>query len=115
MSLSFFIILEGDPYCYVKCEGKSVETAAVKNSQTPVWNESFLFYRRNPREKAMELSLWNKNLTIDGFIGQTLIKSLDPFENTIILELKGRRSKKEETVPGQVKVLIENFENLEDV
>jgi len=63
----------------------------------------------------MELSLWNKNLTIDGFIGQTLIKSLDPFENTIILELKGRRSKKEETVPGQVKVLIENFENLEDV
>jgi hypothetical protein len=73
----------------VKCEGKSVETSAVKNSQNPEWNESFLFYRRDPKENHMKLSLWNKNLAIDGFIGQALVKSLDPFENTIVLEMKG--------------------------
>ena len=108
-------ISEGDPYCHVKCEGTSVETSSVKNSQNPEWNESFLFYRRDPKENHMKLSLWNKNLAIDGFIGQALVKSLDPFENTIVLELKGRRSKKEEIVPGTVKVTIENFENLEEI
>ena len=92
-----------------------MKTAAVKNSQNPQWNETFLFYRRKPKEKPMKLSLWNKNLAIDGFIGQTEVKSLDPFENTIILELKGRRSKKEENVPGQVKLKIENFDNLQEI
>lgn len=106
---------KGDPYCHVKCEGQSVETSAVKNTQNPEWNESFLFYRRDPKENHMKLSLWNKNLTIDGFIGQALVKSLDPFENRIVLEMKGRRSKKEEIVPGTVKVTIENFENLEEI
>ena len=110
-----FTISEGDPYCHVKCEGQSVETSAVKNTQNPEWNESFLFYRRDPKENHMKLSLWNKNLAIDGFIGQALVKSLDPFENTIVLEMKGRRSKKEEIVPGTVKVTIENFDNLEDI
>ena len=112
---SLFTISEGDPYCHVKCEGTTVETSSVKNSQNPEWNESFLFYRRDPKENHMKLSLWNKNLAIDGFIGQALVKSLDPFENTIVLELKGRRSKKEEIVPGTVKVTIENFENLEEI
>ena len=99
----------------MKCEGISLKTTAVKNSQNPVWNESFLLYRSNPKEKHVKLSVWNKNLAIDRFIGQALVKSLDPFQNTIILDLKGRRSKKEETVPGEVKVMVENFDNLEEI
>lgn len=105
---------KADPYAILTCEGQKVKTAVVKNSQEPVWNESFIFYRRLPRENPIKISLWNKNLTLDTFIGQVLVKTLEPFDE-LTLELKGRRGKKDESVPGQVVLMVENFTNLEDL
>ena len=86
----------------------------MKNSQNPEWNEAFLIYRRNGSKNPIKVTLWNSNLTLDTFIGQTQISSLDPFDE-LTLELKGRRSKKEEIMPGQIKILIENFQNIENI
>lgn len=111
-----FILIasEADPYCVIKCEGSKFKTSVVKNSQNPEWNEAFLIYRRNGSKNPIKVTLWNSNLTLDTFIGQTQISSLDPFDE-LTLELKGRRSKKEEIMPGQIKILIENFQNIENI
>ena len=105
---------EADPYCVIKCEGQKVKTAVMKNSQDPEWNASFIFYRHKPQVKPILVTLWNSNLTLDSFIGQVQVSTLDPFEE-LSLDLKGRRSKKDEKVCGQIKLMVENFHNLDQV
>ena len=105
---------EADPYCIVACEGTKQKSSVVKDCQSPEWNESFIFYRRKPTEFPIKISLWNENLAIDSFIGKVRVKTLEPFEE-MMLELKGRRQNKGENVPGQIKFLIENFSELDDI
>jgi hypothetical protein len=111
----YFIFLEADPYCLVKCERKQVKTMVVSNSQNPEWNTSAIFHRRKP-DKPIKISVWNKNtLTLDGFIGQATIQVSESKTEDLIVELFGRRNKKEERVQGQVKVLVETFTDLEAI
>ena len=84
----------------------------MKNDQNPEWNESFVFYRRDA-QIPIKITLWNHNLAVDTFIGQAFLTSHDLFEE-LSLPLKGRRGNKEKTVPGQIHVLIENFDSIED-
>ncbi len=96
----------------MKCEGKKIVTPVATGTQDPAWNISAVFYRSD-RDKPLKLTMWNKTLTIDGFIGQTKIEASEAKTEDAILELYGRRSKKEERVPGQVKVLIETSVDLQ--
>ena len=74
---------------------------------------SGLFYRSD-RDKPLKLTLWNKSLTIDGFIGQAKIEAKEVKTEDLIVELYGRRGKKEERVSGEVKVLIETTLDLQE-
>ena len=42
------MISEADPYVFLKCEGVTKKSEPIKNSISPVWNYSVLFYRRKP-------------------------------------------------------------------
>ena len=104
----------GSPYCAIKSETKKVCTHPAENSEShPDWNEAFLFYRKNPQQ-PLKITLWNKTLTIDAFLGQSNISTLDPFDE-LTLKLTGRRGKATEDVPGKIRILVENFENLEEI
>ena len=109
----FHFFSGGSPYCTIKSETKKVSTYPADSESHPDWNEAFLFYRKNPQQ-PLKLTLWNKTLTIDAFLGQTLISTLDPFDE-LTLKLTGRRGKATEDMPGKVRILIENFENLEEI
>ena len=37
-----------DPYAYVKCEGRTARSPALKDTLNPVWNFSVVFHRRDP-------------------------------------------------------------------
>ena len=58
----------------------------------------------------MKISLWNKTFAIDALVGQCQISTLDPFDE-LTLELIGKK----ETKTGKIRILIENFENLEEI
>ena len=66
------MILEADPYVFVKCEGKSVKSEAVKNNQNPEWKFSVIFYRYKPK-KGIKIQIWNRKLIIDQFMGQCVL------------------------------------------
>lgn len=58
-----------DPYCIVKCEGKSVKTPTIKDTQNPTWDTSCIFYRRNLAE-PITVEIWNRNMMMDSFLGK---------------------------------------------
>ncbi len=111
-------ITEADPYCIIKCEGEKVRSEVVKNSNSPTWNASAVFYRKNPN-KPIKVQVWNNNMVVDSFMGQTIMmaKSGTPATDgrpTLYTEhLYGRRSKKTEMMKGTVAVEIESHEDLE--
>ena len=37
-----------DPYCTVKCEKTQSVGLALKDNPNPVWDQSFVFYPKNP-------------------------------------------------------------------
>ena len=90
-----------------------MSTRIADTEFNPQWNEAFLFYRKNPNQ-SMKITLWNKSFAIDTFLGHSLISNLDPFDE-ITLKLTGRRGKVSEDMPGEIRILIENFENLEEI
>ena len=110
MPFSYHSFLGGDPYCVVQSEGKKISTLPDTDSElNPQWNEAMLFYRKRP-QLPMKISLWNKTFAIDALVGQCQISTLDPFEE-LTLELIGKK----ETKTGKIRILIENFENLEEI
>jgi len=108
------IIGEADPYVFVKCEGKSVKSEAVKNNQNPEWKFSVIFYRYKPK-KGIKIQIWNRKLIIDQFMGQCVLTDFfnpigshqtDRFEKTMDLYTKGK--KLEEKMGGFVKIFVES-------
>lgn len=104
---------KADPYCIVKCEGKVVKSLAVPDSQNPTWETSCLFYRKDPT-KPVKIQVWNKNLVLDTFIGQSTVAAAPTKGDAVIerLSLGGRRRKKDEKVPGEVTVKLETYDDL---
>jgi len=116
------LIGQADPYVLVRAEGQSLRSEPVKNCLEPVWNFSVVFYRKYP-EKPIKIQIWNSNLMVDKFMGQTVVNSKEsgdpdnPFgeeaERTErILDLYGRKSERDNKVPGSVKIKIETHKDL---
>lgn len=116
------MIGQADPYVYIKCEGYRQKSEIVKNSLEPKWDFSVILYRKKP-EKPIKIQIWNSNLVVDQFMGQCVVDAKErsdpdnPFgdeaarvERTLDLYNKG--SKKEEKMPGSVKILIETHKDL---
>jgi len=50
-----------DPYCTVKCEKTQSVGLALKDNHNPVWDQSFVFYFKNPATAKVSVS---SNVTI---------------------------------------------------
>uniref|UniRef100_T1HPT9 C2 domain-containing protein n=1 Tax=Rhodnius prolixus TaxID=13249 RepID=T1HPT9_RHOPR len=57
-------------YCALTCEGTTVKTDVSKEESNPVWNSSFIFYRKKPN-KPIIVKVFNKNILFpDELIGE---------------------------------------------
>ena len=107
---------EADPYCIVECEGKKYKSGIVNDCQWPEWNFQVLFYRSNPKNVPVVISIWNQNKICDSFIGKIKIDDSTTGEaKEFVEELHGRRKQSDELVPGQIKIFVENFKNFEEI
>ena len=116
---------EADPYCLIKCEGYSVKSEVAEDTLSPKWRSaSAIFYRSDP-SKPIKVQIWNSNLVIDSFMGQGMIMAQPVSSDTATtngestaksvyqtVNLFGRGQKKAETVPGEVTVEIESYDDL---
>jgi len=107
-----------DPYLYIKCEGHKVRSEAMANNQNPSWNFSAVFYRKDPA-KPIKVQIWNSNLMVDSFIGQTLLVAQSKFDQDDMrpkvetLTLVGRgKTQRAEKVPGEIQIKVETYEDL---
>ena len=111
-----FLISEADPYCIVECEGKKYKSGIIYDCQWPEWNFQVLFYRSNPKNLPVSITIWNQNKICDSFIGKIKIDdSTTGDAKELVEELHGRRKHSDELVPGQIKIFLENFKNFEEI
>lgn len=106
---------KSDPYCIIKCEGKSVKSKTVNNDLSPKWNLTGLFYPTNPDEAPVKIQVWNSNLIKDKFMGQTSLK-VKPCGPTVHnRELFGKKDKEAEKMQGSISVEIEAYVDLTEI
>jgi len=111
-----------DPYLLIKCEGEKVRSQVVGSTLNPTWNYSAVFYRKRPH-KPIQIQVWDSNLVVDSFLGQCSVdakESSDPdnpfgedasrTERKLDLYDRGRR--KEEKLPGTIRLSIETNRDL---
>ena len=90
------------------------------NSLNPSWDFTAIFYRQDI-SKPIIIQIWNSNLVVDSFMGQAFLLAPPEDEHdpsgsrsTIhTVNLVGKKKSGEhETLPGQVKIEYESYENL---
>ena len=87
----------------------------IQDCQNPEWNFQVLFYRRNPKNMPIKITIWNSNMTLDSFIGQVIIDDTTTDSKELLEELHGKGKQSDELVSGHLKIVIENFKNLEEI
>jgi len=116
------VLGQADPYVYIKCEGTTAKSEIVKSSLEPKWDFSAVFYRKKP-EKPLKIQIWNSNLMVDQFMGQSIVDAKErsdpdnPFGDEAsrlerTLELYNKGSKKDEKTGATLKILIETHKDL---
>eukprot|EP00095_Tigriopus_kingsejongensis_P006591 maker-scaffold516_size150393-snap-gene-0.24 protein:Tk06591 transcript:maker-scaffold516_size150393-snap-gene-0.24-mRNA-1 annotation:"calpain t" len=94
---------QSDPYCFIKCEGKTVKSHVETDKLSPQWNCQAVFYRKDPA-KPIKVQIWNHKMVMDSFMGQSLVLAPPSEPSTFNLDLTGKGSKKVESMPGHVTV-----------
>ena len=101
-----------------------MKSEVTEDTLSPKWeSSSAIFYRSHP-SKPIKVQIWNSNLVIDNFIGQGMIMG-QPVKETPsgggessaksvyqTVSLFGKGKKKAESVPGEVTVEIESYDDL---
>lgn len=101
-----------DPYCFLICEGHKYRSRVVKDSLSPEWNNSFLFFRRNPMSKPIEVQIWNSNPIKDDFMGKHIFQATeDQVDKTYEVALLARKSG-DGNKPGKLYVQITTSRDL---
>ncbi|XP_077361745.1 calpain-5-like [Festucalex cinctus] len=95
-----------DPYVIISCEGRSVKSTIQKDTLTPEFETSGVFYRKKPR-KPLTVQIWNSNAVQDQFMGQVVLSgsakdTTDP--QRLRLRKQGRNMADE--MPGSVTLRI---------
>ncbi|XP_077402369.1 calpain-5-like [Vanacampus margaritifer] len=95
-----------DPYVIISCEGRSVKSTIQKDTLTPEFETSGIFYRKKPR-KPLTVQIWNSNAVQDQFMGQVVLSgsakdTADP--QRLGLRKQGRNMADE--MPGSVSLRI---------
>ncbi|XP_007557717.1 calpain-5-like [Poecilia formosa] len=101
-----------NPYVIISCEGQSVRSTTKKNSLTPVFEFSAIFYRKKVAE-PLTVQLWTDDLGSDKFLGEVLLYGRpDDVSHTQHLQLKNKGSKKADNMPGKIILMIETSNEL---
>ncbi|ESP04935.1 hypothetical protein LOTGIDRAFT_205978 [Lottia gigantea] len=95
-----------DPYCVISCEGKIVTTTAAKNTTDPQWNQSAVFYRKNPLKKPLKVQIWNANMVRDTYMGKHIFTATDEM-NGVQKEVTLVGRKKEQNAPREGKLIVQ--------
>ena len=101
-----------------------MKSEVTEDTLSPKWeSSSAIFYRSHP-SKPIKVQIWNSNLVIDNFIGQGMIMAQPAKETPTgggeasaksvyqTVGLFGKGKKKAESVPGEVTVEIESYDDL---
>jgi len=101
-----------NPYCVVKCEGKTERSQLVKNSEDPVWNFAVVFYRKSINQPII-VEVWNSSVVVDTLLGQVTVeaKSTDS-RKTMVSELSNRNG---ERMPGRITLEYQTEEDLDGI
>uniref|UniRef100_M4AE78 Calpain-5-like n=1 Tax=Xiphophorus maculatus TaxID=8083 RepID=M4AE78_XIPMA len=95
-----------NPYLIISCESQSVKSIAKKNSLTPEFQFSAIFFRKKVRE-PLTVQLWSDDLGSDKFLGQvTLSGRPDDVSHLQQLQLKNKGSKEADNMPGKIALRI---------
>ena len=64
-----------DPYVVVKVgEQEPRRTSVIEKTLSPVWDHSVSFEVAPALDEAIELEVWDKDLTVDDFMGQLQVR-----------------------------------------
>jgi hypothetical protein len=65
-----------DPYCVIVNESERIRTPTIaKSGATPVWNCTFVFYRKRAAQ-TFDVELWDANLLKDRLIGRAIVREV---------------------------------------
>lgn len=105
------------PYFIISCEGEKVRSSTLKNTTSPEWNTSAIFYRKDPVHKPIKIEVWHNAVGFDEFLGQhTLVASKDAQGEVLELPLKGKeKSGDAPAMPGKIVVSITTNQNLASI
>ncbi|XP_075212283.1 calpain-5-like isoform X2 [Lycorma delicatula] len=94
-----------NPYCVIVCESKKGKTPPAKNDFDPVWNNSFVFYRKNV-DKPLKLKVYNHNTILpDELLGQCELPALvthspTPLSAILVAPVKQKQNDDETQLPS---------------
>ncbi|KAL8625595.1 hypothetical protein ACOMHN_014683 [Nucella lapillus] len=96
-----------DPYCVISCEGEKVTTSVESNTTNPEWNQSAIFFRRNPLKSPLKIQIWNNNVLRDQYMGKHVFLSTEDFHNSAQeVNLFGRKNESAVQKAGKLLVYI---------
>jgi calpain-5 len=103
---------KSDPYCLIKCEGKTVKSEVVRDNLNPKWSTaSAVFYRRDP-SKPVLVQIWNNNLIMDSFMGQAVLEAPPaPGPTRHLQQLLGKNKVASKKL-GSVTVEVESYQDM---
>ncbi|XP_065324886.1 calpain-5-like isoform X1 [Gordionus sp. m RMFG-2023] len=106
--------LGADPYVMVYCEKYSYRTRTVKDSLSPVWNESYIFYCKK-RNSPIRIEVWNSNLMKDTFMGQIEVEPrIDDSVQNLEMSLLGKGKTSSSAKPGTLNIEIAASDNVKN-
>ncbi|XP_052217041.1 calpain-5-like [Dreissena polymorpha] len=70
-----------DPYCIIKCEGRTIETHYKEKTLTPEWNDRVTLYRKKPYEE-ITIEVWDHNVIKDQLMGVVTLPMDKPQQYT---------------------------------
>ncbi|XP_061154543.1 calpain-5-like [Syngnathus typhle] len=95
-----------DPYVIISCEGHSVRSPIQKDTLTPDFEISGVFYRKKPR-KPLIVQIWNSNAVQDQFMGQVMLSgSAKDTTNRQRLRLRKQGRNMADEMPGSVTLQV---------
>uniref|UniRef100_A0A3B3YN38 Calpain 6 n=1 Tax=Poecilia mexicana TaxID=48701 RepID=A0A3B3YN38_9TELE len=88
-----------NPYVIISCEGQSVRSTTKKNTLTPVFEFSAIFYWKKVAE-PITVQLWSDDLGSDKFLGEVLLPGMPDDNSSRWYWLKNKGSKKADNMPS---------------
>ncbi|KAJ9594826.1 hypothetical protein L9F63_013863, partial [Diploptera punctata] len=102
-----------NPYCEIFCEGSKLATPTMRNTTSPLWNSSFIFYRFSTNKPIIIKVYSYRPLCRDTYLGEVGIPAPLNYEPTLLrvdLACKGKTD--EESVRGSLELYVLTDDNL---